>query len=267
MDTNDLTCFSACRTWCSYRLLKTWRRLLCANFFSVTLRPSEWSWIFSLITADLCHCCWWWKNKKKPFCFTVMTRFIRLFHCFHTWTLSKYGDFPRISSKHVDVPLDPLQSCDLVHEAIVPYGEGGAESGEGSISGGNLLWCGLVSGVPFSLSETKPARCCVLAAWTKFNSFQAEGVRKWATESGGFRIRNVSAGEAAPGTCRALARPAITPSCHGNVSRLMGHLTSRSQRASLYYVTEVTARLIKRQFVSRSEWKCKRQHERNGLRN
>lgn len=42
--------------------------------------------------------------------------------CFHTWTLSKYCDFSRIASKHTDVPLDPLQSCYLVQETIVPCG-------------------------------------------------------------------------------------------------------------------------------------------------
>lgn len=73
-----------------------------------------------------------------------MKHFMHLFYWLCTWAVSKYGDFPRISSKHVDVPLDPLQSGDLVHEAIVPYGNGGR-----SISSENVLWCGTVSGVPF----------------------------------------------------------------------------------------------------------------------
>lgn len=71
-----------------------------------------------------------------------------MYFSFSCLCTSKYCDFPRISSEHVDVHLDPLQGFDLVHEAVVPCGGGGW-----SISNEDLLWCGLVSGVPFSLSE------------------------------------------------------------------------------------------------------------------
>lgn len=47
---------------------------------------------------------------------------LKTFYWFHTRTLSEDGDPPRVSSEHLDVPLDPLQSLHLVHEAVVSYG-------------------------------------------------------------------------------------------------------------------------------------------------
>ena len=37
--------------------------------------------------------------------------------------MPKYGHTPWVSPEGLDVPLNPLQGCDLVHEAIVPWGE------------------------------------------------------------------------------------------------------------------------------------------------
>ena len=42
----------------------------------------------------------------------------------HTRAVSKYGHSPWVPSEGVDVPLNPLEGLDLVHEAIVPWGEG-----------------------------------------------------------------------------------------------------------------------------------------------
>lgn len=58
-----------------------------------------------------------------------MTLLMIFLNTVYTWALSKYGNFARISSKHTDVLLNPLQSCDLIQEAIIPCrgGEGRVE--------------------------------------------------------------------------------------------------------------------------------------------
>ena len=48
----------------------------------------------------------------------------------HTRAVSKYGHVPWVASEDVDVPLNPLEGRDLVHEAIVSWREEkGAKAG------------------------------------------------------------------------------------------------------------------------------------------
>lgn len=213
---------------------------------SVSRGPSEWRHIFPLITifsvaqnlsllvlleniktfvAGLTHCMF---QQRHISCTSLLFSYLS---SVQIWWLSQDLLQTRGCSSG---PTSELRSGPWSHSSLR------RGVGEGSISNENLLWCGLVSGVPFSQSETEPARCSFLAAWTKFNSFQAEGARKWAMELGVFKIRNVSVGEAAPGRWKGLTRPAITPSFHARLSHLTGHFTSRSQQAHSDYVTEIT---------------------------
>lgn len=69
-----------------------------------------------------------------------------------TRALPPYGDSLWVSSERVDVPLDPLQSSDLVHEAVVPCGgEQGCDL---------VVPCGLsaASGPEFNSSQGARAR-------------------------------------------------------------------------------------------------------------
>ncbi len=189
-------------------------------------------WSQSLLQHRICNCWYCWKIKTFM---AGLTDYVSpQWHISCTSLLFSYLSYVQVWWPSQDVlqtrgcssgPTSELQSGPWSHSSLRKG------VGQGSISNKNLLWCGLVSSVPFSQSETKPAHCSFLAAWTKFNSCQAEGARNWAMELGVFKIRNMSVGEAAPGRWKGLMRPAITPSCHVRLSHLTGHFTSRSQRA------------------------------------